>query len=219
MLAVRNVSKSYTRPDGEVHALRDVSLEVGPGELVVVRGPSGSGKTTLLLACGGLLRPDGGQITVCGESPYALGPDARAALRSRTVGFVFQQFHLVPYLNVLENVLAPALGGRAAGAVARASDLLERFGLTGRRDHLPGELSTGERQRTALARAMVNRPKLLLADEPTGNLDEDNGRAVLDAMTEFADQGGAVLLVTHEPAVAETATRALWLDAGHLRGT
>ena len=217
MLSVRNVSKSYRRSGRAVQALDEVSLEVADGEFVVVRGPSGSGKTTLLLAAGGLLAPDAGRVEVDGQAPYQLSPDQRAGLRAATIGFVFQQFHLVPYLSVSDNVRTPALAAGIRDAGDRARQLIERFGLGDRADHLPGQLSTGERQRTALARALLNRPKLLLADEPTGNLDEDNAQVILASLAEFTDRGGAVLLVTHETAVAKYARRIVRLENGRLR--
>jgi len=192
VLEVDHITKTYHRREQAVRALDGVSLRVGPEEFVVVEGPSGSGKTTLLLAAGGLLAPDGGRILIAGRDPYALSPDARASIRASTVGFVFQQFHLVPYLSVLENVLVASLAMPSSQARQRARTLIEKLGLTDRSTHLPGELSTGERQRTALARALLNRPKLLLADEPTGNLDRDNAGIVLDFLADFASSGGAV---------------------------
>jgi len=216
LLSVRNLSKSYPRPDGAVQALAGVSLEVAHGELVVVRGPSGCGKTTLLLAAGGLLAPDSGVVEVDGQKPYALDPDQRAAFRAAAVGFVFQQFHLVPYLTVLDNVLAPSLAFDLPDAKNRARELVERVGLADRADHLPDALSTGERQRVALARALLNRPKLLLADEPTGNLDERNSATVLEHLADFASNGGAVLLVTHDIFAEALPHRTLHLEAGRL---
>jgi ABC-type lipoprotein export system ATPase subunit len=216
LLSIRGASKSYLRPPAEVRALDGVSLDVDAGEFVAVEGPSGCGKTTLLLVAGGLLRPDAGDVRVAGQDPYALPADRRAAFRARTIGFVFQEFHLVPYLSVLHNVLAPALAGTADGARDRALDLIERFGLSARRHHVPAELSSGERQRTALARALLNRPQLLLADEPTGNLDRQNALAVLRALREFAAGGGAVLLVTHDEQAAAAADRRVRLQAGRV---
>jgi len=207
MLDIREISKTYTTGGKSVSVLDRVSVRVAPGEFVAVRGPSGCGKSTLLLAAGGLLRPDSGQVLVAGDDPYALSPESRASFRADNIGFVFQQFHLVPYLNVLDNVLAPSMASSGDGAEARARELIEHFGLTDRIAHVPGELSTGERQRAALARAMLNGPKVLLADEPTGNLDLDSGAIVLDYMKEFAASGGAVLMVTHEPSAAEKADR------------
>ena len=216
VLSIHNVSKSYTRRDGSVRALRDVSLEVDEGRFVVVHGPSGSGKTTLLLSAGGLLAPDDGQVTIDSRDVYDLSADRRAELRAAAVGFVFQQFHLIGYLSVLDNVLVPALAGGLHAAENRARELIERLGLSGRAGHLPGELSTGERQRTALARAMLREPRLLLADEPTGNLDEDNAGVVMESLAQFAADGGAVLLVTHDRAAESYAHHAIRLSDGYL---
>ena len=203
MLRAENLVKAYRGPGREVRALDGFSLRADPGEFVVVQGPSGCGKTTLLLVLGGLLRPDGGRVAVDGQDPYALAPGARARLRAENVGFVFQQFHLVPYLTVFENVLAASLARPSVDAAARARDLVAHVGLADRADHVPAQLSTGERQRVALARALLNRPRLLLADEPTGNLDEASGARVLEHLRAFAAEGGGtVVLATHDPAAA-----------------
>jgi len=217
MLRVHEVRKSFRRNATEVSVLTDVSLEVAASEFVTVQGSSGCGKTTLLLAAGGLLAPDAGMVEIDGCNPYELAHDARAAFRADVLGFVFQQFYLVPYLSVRDNVLSPLLARTTDGAGVRADELIARFGLTDRADHCPGELSVGERQRTALARAMLNHPKLILADEPTGNLDEANARIVLTGLAEFAKAGGAVLLVTHDPQAAEYSHRALHLADGAIR--
>ena len=216
MLEIVNLSKRYSHAGGAVDALTDVSLHITPGEFVSVQGPSGCGKSTLLLAAGGLLAGDSGQVLLDGQDPYALDPDARASLRARRVGFVFQQFHLVPYLSVLDNVLSPSLAGSVSDAGDRAKTLIEYFGLTHRIDHKPAELSTGERQRAALARALLNKPGLILADEPTGNLDADSARAVLVYLAEFARAGGAVLMVTHDDRAAGLAHRTILMHAGQL---
>jgi len=211
MLDIREISKTYTSGDRSVPVLDRMSLQIAPGEFVAVQGQSGCGKSTLLLAAGGLLRPDSGQILISGDDPYELSPEARAGFRATHVGFVFQQFHLVPYLDVLDNVLAPSMANDSPDARTRALELIEHFGITDRIGHLPGELSTGERQRTALARALLNDPKLLLADEPTGNLDTDSGTVVLDYIREFAASGGAVLMVTHDSEAAGRADRVIEL--------
>lgn len=184
-----------------VHALRGASLRLAPGSFKVIQGPSGSGKTTLLLAAGGLLRPDEGSVSVSGTDLYSLSPEQRARFRASHIGFVFQQFHLIPYLNVLENVLAPTLAYAHNGAPERAKQLVDDLGLGHRTDHPPSELSTGERQRVALARALLNEPELLLADEPTGNLDAENAAAVLRHLRAFAERGGAVMVATHDERV------------------
>ena len=216
ILAISSIHKTYRRNGQTVTALGGVSLELRPGDFIAVQGPSGSGKTTLLHTAGGLLQPEAGRVRIAGHDLYALSPERRADLRAARVGFVFQQFHLIPYLSVLDNVLAPALTGAARDAAGRARQLLERFGLQERARHLPGELSTGERQRTVLARALLLQPDLLLADEPTGNLDRENGRIVLDALAEFAGQGGAVLWVTHDDEGAGRAQRIVRLEAGRI---
>jgi len=216
LLQIENVSKHYRRNDGRVKALEQVSLGISAGEFVSVQGPSGSGKSTLLLAAGALLAPDEGRIAVDGQDPYQLAGRGRAAFRAEKIGFVFQQFHLVPYLNVLDNVLAPSLALPTEDAAERAGELAEHFGLADRTTHVPAELSTGERQRVALARALLNRPKIVLADEPTGNLDEDNARVVLDYLREFVESGGAVLLVTHDVQAAQYAQRSVRLERGKI---
>ena len=216
MLCIENVTKTYRRAGRHVRALDGVSLAAEAGEFVAVRGPSGCGKTTLLLVAGGLLGPDAGRVVIDGQGPYALSPEDRARLRAATVGFVFQQFHLVPYLTVRDNVLAPSVARPSAEAAGRADELIERFGLAARVDHLPAELSTGERQRVALARALLNRPKVLLADEPTGNLDTASAETVLRHLAEFADAGGTVLLVTHDARAAEYARRTVEMVDGRL---
>jgi len=216
MLEICSLHKTYPRAEGTVHALNGVSLGVSAGEFVTVQGPSGCGKTTLLLAAGGLLKPDGGEVMLDGRDPYALSPEERAVFRAGRIGFVFQQYHLLPYLSVLDNVLLPCLARAVPDARRHAEELIERFGLANREHHTPAELSSGECQRTALGRAILTRPKLLLADEPTGNLDERNAVAVLGYMADFAETGGAVLLVTHDVQAANYAQRTLRLVNGNL---
>lgn len=196
MLQVQQLSKRYLRREGTIRALDGVSVGVAPGECFVVQGPSGSGKTTLLFAAGGLLTPDEGQVLVDGRDPYQMASDDRARL------------------TVLENVWTPSLAASQPDGRARAAELLARFGLTDRAGHLPRDLSTGERQRTALARALWNRPRLLLADEPTGNLDPDNAAVVLEHLAAFARDGGAVLIATHDAAVQHAANRIVRLRQG-----
>ena len=221
LLRVNTLSKKYRTNGHVVTALDGVSLELRPGQFVALKGRSGCGKSTLLLAAGGLLRPDGGTVRWDETDIYALSPEERAVLRASDVGFVFQQFHLVPYLNVIENVLAATLGlgpKGTSGAEERAHELIGRFGLADRATHRPSQLSTGERQRAALARALLNRPQVLLADEPTGNLDAASAAVVLDELRSFASAGGAVLLVTHEAEAAARADECLNMDRGQLVG-
>ena len=217
MVDLENVTKVYAGPKGAVRALDGVSLRVAAGEFVAIQGPSGSGKSTLLLTIGAMVRPTSGSVVVDGTDVYALPPGARARFRAEHIGFVFQMFHLVPYLTVLENVLLPTLA-RPSGhpGHAEASALLERFGLSHRTDHRPSELSIGERQRAAMARALLNRPTLILADEPTGNLDPDNATAVMNYLTEFHAAGGTVVVVTHEALAAEYAQRTIRIREGRI---
>lgn len=218
MLEIDALKKTYAGPSGEVRVLEDIALSLNAGEFVAVQGASGCGKSTLLLAVGTLLAPDSGAVKIDGQDPYTMAPDARARFRAQTIGFVFQQFHLIPYLNVLDNILAPTLALNTDGddPRKRADAMIDRFGLQDRVLHVPSELSVGERQRTALARALLNNPKLLLADEPTGNLDDQNADAVLGHMSDFASQGGTVLLVTHDASAAQRAQRVVKLEDGKL---
>ncbi|MBN1458518.1 MAG: ATP-binding cassette domain-containing protein [Armatimonadetes bacterium] len=218
MLELYEICKSYRGPGGPVRALDGVSLRVGAGEFAVVHGPSGCGKTTLLLAAGALLTPDSGRVLVDGRDPYLMSVEERARLRATTTGFVFQQFHLIPYLTVLENVLAASLANPSRGARARAKQLLDQFGISSRARHLPADLSTGERQRAALARALLNGPRVLLADEPTGNLDPSNAAALLAYIASFTAAGGAALLATHSDTAKAHADQIMEMSEGRLFG-
>jgi ABC-type lipoprotein export system ATPase subunit len=217
LLQLQSLNKTYSLDHRNVGALRDVSLEMDAGEFIALQGKSGCGKSTLLLAAGGLLRPDGGRVVLDDCDLYAQSPQQRAMLRAEKIGFVFQQFHLIPYLDVLDNVLAATLGMPSDVRHAsreRALEMIDHLALTHRIRHRPGELSTGERQRTALARALLNHPKLLLADEPTGNLDAENSVIVLEHLARFAQDGGAVLLATHSDQAARYAHRQLQMADG-----
>ena len=216
MLEFRNIGMSFDGAQGRVDALSGVSFLLEPGELLAVRGPSGCGKTTLLLIAGGLLSPSSGQMILDSRDPYELSPERRSGLRAQTIGFVFQQFHLIPYLTVRQNVQVASLAAGADGAAERTQELISHFGLDDRADHVPAKLSTGERQRTALARALLNRPKVILADEPTGNLDENNAQTVLGYLGQYVSDGGCVLLVTHDDRAAKHATRTLQMSKGRL---
>ena len=216
MIVVSDVTKVYATRAGQVKALDGVSLEIGQGEFVAVRGPSGSGKTTLLMAIAGMLRPSAGTVKVGQQDIYELSQRDRAVFRAKNIGFVFQMFHLVPYLNISENVLlAPRVGGDN-NRIAEATRLLDQLGLAGRATHKPAELSAGEKQRTAIARALLNRPKVILADEPTGNLDPDNADTVVKYLADFQRQGGTVVVATHGPAAEARATRVIRLRDGRL---
>ncbi len=214
MIHLEDVCKTYPTSNGPVHALAGVSLDVESGEFVAVRGPSGCGKSTLLMIVGGLGMPTSGRVVVAGEDLPAVSPAQRARFRGRSIGFVFQMFHLLPYLTVLENVTAAALPEQREAARDRAAELLEKFLLADRLRHRPAELSAGERQRVAIARALINRPKLILADEPTGNLDPESATAVLDLLAGFHRDGGTVLLVTHQEQAAGYAGRTVLLRDG-----
>jgi ABC-type lipoprotein export system ATPase subunit len=213
MLVLENLGKTYRTRIHGVKALDGVSLQIDTGEFVVVCGPSGSGKTTLLMVIAAMLHPSRGSVRFDGKDLYKMsGPD-RAQFRANNIGFVFQMFHLVPYLSVLENVL---VAGGAIGKTdkARAKELLEQLGLQHRVRHRPAELSAGEKQRAAIARALLNRPKLILADEPTGNLDPENAAGVLKYLREFQQTGGTVIVATHGPVAGEYATRTVRLRDG-----
>jgi putative ABC transport system ATP-binding protein len=212
MIQFDQVSKVYRGRAGPVCALSEVSLYVAAGEFAVVEGPSGSGKSTLLSIAGGLCASSSGTVRVDGQDLVNLSPAGRARFRARHVGFVFQMFHLFPYLSVLENVAAGASDPREA--FSRARELLERCRLSDRLRHRPGELSTGECQRVAVARALINRPRLILADEPTGNLDPASARAVMDLLAEFHSEGGTVMLVTHREMAGGPDHRTIVLKAG-----
>ncbi len=196
-LEIQDLSKYYGRSGKKVTALEDVSIRVEPEKLKIIRGPSGSGKSTLLLAAGGLLHPDNGKVLVDQHDLYAMSPDKRTVFRGKNIGFVFQQFYLVPYLTVVENVKMPGIALEIPNLDERAGELLSRFRLEHRLEHFPSELSTGERQRVALARALIADPSILLADEPTGNLDVENEKIIVDCLWEYTRNGGAVLMATH----------------------
>jgi putative ABC transport system ATP-binding protein len=216
MLKCESLSRTYVSGGRELTVLKDISFEVEPGGFLAIVGPSGSGKTTLLGLLAGLDRPSSGRIWLDGEDLDTLDEDARARLRRERVGFVFQSFQLIPTLTALENVQVPLeLAGGDGAAAAR--DLLERVGLGGRGHHYPAQLSGGEQQRVALARAFSNRPRILFADEPTGNLDAKTGAVIIDLMGELNRQIDTTLvLVTHDPDLAARARRTIRLADGRL---
>ncbi len=199
MLEANHLSKSYATPAGDLAVLRDVSLSLTPGDAACVMGPSGSGKSTLLYVIGGLESPTSGTVRLDGTDPYTLGADALAAFRNRDIGFVLQDHCLLPQCTVLENVLVPTLVGDAdAGAADRAKSLLAQVGLGDRLDHRPAELSGGEKQRAAIARALIRQPRLVLCDEPTGNLDAETAATVADLLIALhAKQQSIMVVVTH----------------------
>ena len=210
----RGLSRVYGSGPEAVHALRDVDLSIAGGEFVAVMGPSGSGKSTLLHLVGGLDRPDTGEVLIEGEPLAGMNDEALANLRRRRIGFVLQFFNLFPLLSALENVAFPLLLDGRRDALALASDALARVGLPGRAEHRPGALSGGEQQRVAVARALVTRPAVVLADEPTGSLDTLAGEDVLRLLRAAADDGHAVLLITHDAPAAAYADRVVRLRDG-----
>jgi putative ABC transport system ATP-binding protein len=215
ILSAEQLRKVY--PDGKVVALDDVSLAIAPGEYVAIMGPSGCGKSTLLNLLGALDRPDSGEVFF--EGVPLSQERSLARLRSRKIGFVFQSFHLLPTLTALENVQVPMFGGPlpASGRARKARELLETVGMLRRAKHTPAQLSVGERQRVALARALANDPIVLLADEPTGNLDSRSAAEVLDLFSFLnRERGLTLVVVTHGPEVARRAGRVLWLSDGRL---
>lgn len=218
MIDAQNVRKVYRRRQNEVVAFATESLTIRRGEYVAVVGPSGSGKTTLLSILGGMLCPDTGTVVVDGKSLYELPVKKRTELRRNRIGFVFQTFNLIPYLTALENVQVPlALQGLSKSTQrGRAVELLEQVGLSDRLTHKPGELSTGQQQRVALARTLANNPALILADEPTGNLDPESRANVLSMFDRFVRDGRTIVMVTHDPDAAARAGRRLSLTDGKI---
>ncbi len=216
MIQVRALTKSIDTGTHRVEILKGIDLEIPRGQFAAIMGPSGSGKSTLLGLLAGLDTPTSGQVILDGEDITNLGEDDMALLRGRKIGFVFQSYHLISTLTAEENVLLPMeLAGAEAGGRERARELLERVGLGGRSDHYPVQLSGGEQQRVALARAFALRPPILLADEPTGNLDSATGSAVLELLLALnREQGTTMVLVTHEQSLAESADRRIVLRDG-----
>ncbi len=216
LLALHEVEKIYRTDRIETAALSGVSLDVMPGDFAAVMGPSGSGKSTLLNLMGLLDTPSGGSVVIDGQRVDAAGDASLARLRNTYVGFVFQQFHLIPDLPVLDNVMLPLLYRKMSGSdrKARAAAILDRVGLSARTAHYPGQLSGGQQQRVAIARALVHEPKLLLADEPTGNLDSAMGDEIMDLLEALNREGVTIIMVTHDPRLAERTHRIVRLHDG-----
>ena len=214
MIALRGVSRTYGREGGDVHALRDVSLDIGAGEFVAIVGPSGSGKSTLMNILGLLDRPDRGEYLLGDAATQDLSPDALAKLRNERLGFVFQSFQLLPRATAVENVELPLL--YADGPVPRGAGraALARVSLSDRADHLPGELSGGQQQRVAIARALVRSPGVLLADEPTGNLDSQSSAEILGIFHALHAAGTTIVMITHDPEIARHAPRVVRIVDG-----
>ena len=219
MYIVENLTKKYSSRRSAVTALDSISVAVKRGSFVTITGDSGSGKTTLLLTLGGLIRPSSGKVLFEGKNLYDYTNEELATFRNRKVGFVLQTFNLVPYLNALENVILPMLfaPGSNGGAQSRGQELLARLGLADREDHLPRELSIGQQQRVAIARALANDPDVILADEPTGNLDPSLSEEILDILGSLHREAKkTVVMVTHSPSAAKRAEIILRLNQGAL---
>lgn len=215
ILEIRDLRKTYKSVGHELTVLRDVNLALAPGDTCAIIGPSGSGKTTLLGLCAGLDDATSGSVRLDGQPLEAMDQDARAALRNRLVGFVFQNFQLIPTLTAIENVLVPLELRGELGRQKEAADLLAQVGLGARLDHYPLQLSGGEQQRVALARAFIHRPKILFADEPTGNLDAETSGPIVDMLFRLNREAGtALVLVTHDPTLAAKARRVIKMRAG-----
>ncbi len=215
VLSAENLGMTVSSPEGDLEILKHINLRLKSGESCALMGPSGAGKTTLLALLAGLDQPTEGRVVLCGEDLSRLDEDGRARLRGRRLGFVFQSFHLVESLTAIENVMLPLELNGARGARKAAGAALERVGLSQRRRHYPRHLSGGERQRVAIARAFVTGPQVLMADEPTGNLDADTGRRVGDILFDMNEQAGATLLLaTHDEGLAQRCDRICRLEAG-----
>jgi putative ABC transport system ATP-binding protein len=216
ILSAEGISKTYALSDHSLTVLQDVSFAVDAGASCAVIGPSGSGKSTLLGLCAGLDKPSSGRIILDGQELGSLDEEALAKLRQMSIGFIFQGFELIPTLTALENVMVPMeLRGEARQAGDRARELLERVGLGERQDHYPTQLSGGEQQRVAIARAFIHQPRILFADEPTGNLDSHTGDAISDLLFELNhDAGTTLILVTHDPDLARRCQRIVHLRSG-----
>ncbi len=216
MLQLENITKTYTKENQTIRALNSVTLNVSEGEFVVVSGASGCGKTTLLLTVGALLKPTSGKIKINSADIYEMTSEKRSVFRANNIGFVFQQYHLIPYLTILENVKIPMLAGKSNISDNDVIELIDSLGLKDRLHHTPAELSAGEKQRTALARALLFNPKILLADEITGNLDPENIEIVMTRLADFKNSGGTILLVTHDKEVSKKADRVIYLERGEI---
>jgi putative ABC transport system ATP-binding protein len=220
MIQLRGICKSYERPgEGRLEVLRDIDLDIEQGEFVAITGPSGSGKTTLMNIVGLLDHADSGSYLLSGRTLSSASTNELARIRNQTIGFVFQQFHLLPRTTAAENVELPLLYSNAVEIESKAVEALCRVGLEDRLSHYPNELSGGQQQRVAIARALVNEPDLILADEPTGNLDSEAGQGVLELLQELNGSGKTVVMITHDVELARQASRIVHIDAGRLTET
>ena len=217
MLEAKGLKKVYRKREEEIRAVDDVTLSIDQGDFVGLHGSSGSGKSTLLLMLGGMLSPSSGCVLFEGTDVYALPGFRRNHFRKHKVGFLFQKFHLMPYLTVFDNIRMPlALRGERREVEERVQEVTERLGIAGRLGHRPPELSVGEQQRVAMARTLVAQPALILADEPTGNLDKNNRQIIADCLLEESRKGRIVVLATHEESLIEMASRRLQIEQGRI---
>ncbi|HBH82645.1 MAG TPA: hypothetical protein DDY34_02395 [Bacteroidales bacterium] len=214
MLEINNISKTYKKGPEEFIALKDVTLKIEKGEYIVVSGASGAGKSTLLYALGGLIHPEKGEVLYNGTDIYKQNSSLTDKYRKNHIGFMFQQFHLMPYLTLLENIRLSCRNKQQLGSI---DNYLDKCSLSALKNKYPSELSVGEKQRTAFIRAIVSDPVILLADEPTGNLDPENSKILMSLIDDFHKSGGTVLLVSHDPLAAKYADRNIILEKGRLR--
>lgn len=212
MIEIKNITKTYVSNGQKVNAINDISMNIEEGEFVVIRGASGSGKSTLLLTLGAMLKPTNGSYLFEYKDVYSLNGKERNHFRANNIGFVFQMFHLLPYLTLLENVIVPTFGKKKEDA----EKMLNNIGLRDRIDNKPFALSAGEKQRTAVVRALINDPKIILADEPTGNLDPENASEVMKIFSEYKENGGTVVVVTHGTEANQYADRVIFLKNGKI---
>jgi ABC-type lipoprotein export system ATPase subunit len=213
MLQINNISKSYSKGSEEFIALNDVTLRIEKGEYIVVSGPSGAGKSTLLYAIGGLIHPDKGEVLYNGADIYKQNSSLINEYRKKHIGFMFQQFHLMPYLTLVENIRLSCINKQKPEVI---DNFLEKCSLSALKNKYPSELSVGEKQRTAFIRAIISDPVILLADDPTGNLDPANGKILMSLVDDFHKDGGTVLVVSHDPQTAKYADRNIILEKGRI---
>ncbi len=217
LLEIRNLHKDFVSGTRTTRALRDVSFTIDQGEMVAITGPSGAGKSTVLNICAGLMKPSGGSVKFEGTELYTLDRERLAEFRRNHIGYVFQHFNLLPMLTARENIAIPALLNDKKPDDGQLSGIAESLGISERLDHFPGELSGGEQQRVAIARALINKPKIIFADEPTGNLDSENSRIIIDSFRKLYENGTTIVIVTHDDAIAKQCSRELHIRDGELK--
>ena len=218
MINIEKVTKIFRLKQGDVIALNDIDLQIDDNKFVLIKGHSGCGKSTLLFTLGGMLKPSSGKVQVLGMDPFKFSDRDRTKFLSSQLGFVFQSYYLIPYLNVLQNIMLPQKAGNFVVNKRQAVEIAKQLNLEHRLLHKPSELSIGEKQRVALARALVIKPKIILADEPTGNLDPENAKEVLNHLIEFKTKGGTVIMVSHGDIADELADSILLMNKGKISG-